>query len=46
MGGGIHEQTFRLSRKANRGLDWVLEDYQGGKVIVTKGEVGLLLIEQ
>jgi hypothetical protein len=37
-GGGIHEQTLRLSCKANRGLDWVLEDYQGGKVIEAKGK--------
>jgi hypothetical protein len=36
-GGGIHEQTFRLSCKANRGLEWVVEDYQGGKIIEAKG---------
>lgn len=33
MGGGIHEQTLRLSCKANRGLNLVLEAYQGGKII-------------
>ncbi|MGD2181527.1 hypothetical protein [Lusitaniella coriacea] len=34
MGGGIHEQTPRFMAEANRDGDWVLEAYQGGKVMI------------